>query len=50
MRRRWQAALTYANLAPFIFFALFPFYFMFVTSDDDLKHWIADIGGLSLHP
>ena len=32
MRRRWQAALTYANLAPFIFFALFPFYFMFVTS------------------
>ncbi|HXU90720.1 MAG TPA: carbohydrate ABC transporter permease [Methylomirabilota bacterium] len=32
MRRRWQATLTYANLAPFIFFALFPFYFMFVTS------------------
>jgi len=30
--RRWQAALTYANLAPFVFFALFPFYFMFVTS------------------
>jgi len=23
---------TYANLAPFVFFALFPFYFMFVTS------------------
>ena len=30
--RSWQAALTYANLTPFIFFALFPFYFMFVTS------------------
>jgi multiple sugar transport system permease protein len=31
--RRWQtAALTYANLTPFVFFALFPFYFMFVTS------------------
>ncbi len=25
-------AFTYANLAPFVFFALFPFYFMFVTS------------------
>jgi len=25
-------ARSYANLAPFIFFALFPFYFMFVTS------------------
>jgi multiple sugar transport system permease protein len=31
-RRRWQAVATYANLAPFVFFALFPFYFMFVTS------------------
>jgi len=30
--RRWQTALTYANLTPFVFFALFPFYFMFVTS------------------
>jgi multiple sugar transport system permease protein len=30
--RHWRAALTYANLAPFVFFALFPFYFMFVTS------------------
>ena len=29
---RWQAVATYANLAPFVFFALFPFYFMFVTS------------------
>jgi multiple sugar transport system permease protein len=29
---RWRAAATYANLAPFVFFALFPFYFMFVTS------------------
>ena len=29
---RLHAALTYANLAPFVFFALFPFYFMFVTS------------------
>ena len=29
---RWRAATTYANLAPFVFFALFPFYFMFVTS------------------
>jgi multiple sugar transport system permease protein len=28
----WRAARTYANLVPFIFFALFPFYFMFVTS------------------
>ena len=28
----WQAARTYANLTPFVFFALFPFYFMFVTS------------------
>ena len=26
------AAVTYANLVPFLFFALFPFYFMFVTS------------------
>jgi len=26
------AARSYANLAPFVFFALFPFYFMFVTS------------------
>ena len=26
------AAGTYANLVPFLFFALFPFYFMFVTS------------------
>jgi multiple sugar transport system permease protein len=31
-RRRWQTVATYANLTPFIFFALFPFYFMFVTS------------------
>jgi len=30
--RRWQVAATYANLTPFVFFALFPFYFMFVTS------------------
>jgi multiple sugar transport system permease protein len=30
--RRWQAVATYANLTPFIFFALFPFYFMFITS------------------
>ena len=30
--RRWQVVATYANLTPFIFFALFPFYFMFVTS------------------
>ena len=30
--RRLRAALTYANLTPFVFFALFPFYFMFVTS------------------
>ena len=29
---RWRTARTYANLLPFIFFALFPFYFMFVTS------------------
>jgi multiple sugar transport system permease protein len=29
---RWRAAATYANLTPFVFFALFPFYFMFVTS------------------
>ncbi len=29
---RWRAVSTYANLAPFVFFALFPFYFMFVTS------------------
>jgi len=28
----WRAARTYANLVPFVFFALFPFYFMFVTS------------------
>src|SRR5262249_48233448 len=28
----WHAARTYANLTPFVFFALFPFYFMFVTS------------------
>ena len=27
-----SAAFSYANLAPFVFFALFPFYFMFVTS------------------
>jgi len=27
-----SAAFTYLNLAPYIFFALFPFYFMFVTS------------------
>jgi multiple sugar transport system permease protein len=27
-----SAAFTYANLVPFVFFALFPFYFMFVTS------------------
>jgi multiple sugar transport system permease protein len=25
-------AFAYANLAPFVFFALFPFYFMFITS------------------
>jgi multiple sugar transport system permease protein len=31
-RARWQVVATYANLAPFVFFALFPFYFMFVTS------------------
>ena len=30
--RRWRTLATYANLTPFIFFALFPFYFMFVTS------------------
>jgi ABC-type glycerol-3-phosphate transport system permease component len=30
--RRWRRFATYVNLAPFIFFALFPFYFMFVTS------------------
>jgi multiple sugar transport system permease protein len=29
---RWRAAATYANLLPFVFFALFPFYFMLVTS------------------
>ncbi|MBI1963346.1 MAG: carbohydrate ABC transporter permease [Candidatus Rokubacteria bacterium] len=30
---RWRsAAFGYANLVPFIFFALFPFYFMLVTS------------------
>ncbi len=33
---RWAkvgfTARSYANLAPFVFFALFPFYFMFVTS------------------
>ena len=27
-----SAAFGYANLLPFVFFALFPFYFMFVTS------------------
>ena len=27
-----STAFTYANLLPFVFFALFPFYFMFVTS------------------
>jgi multiple sugar transport system permease protein len=27
-----SAAFTYLNLVPYIFFALFPFYFMFVTS------------------
>ena len=27
-----STARSYANLAPFVFFALFPFYFMFVTS------------------
>ena len=27
-----STAFTYANLFPFVFFALFPFYFMFVTS------------------
>jgi multiple sugar transport system permease protein len=30
--RQWWTFATYANLTPFIFFALFPFYFMFVTS------------------
>ena len=30
--QRWHTFATYANLTPFIFFALFPFYFMFVTS------------------
>jgi multiple sugar transport system permease protein len=31
-RQRWWTASSYANLAPFVFFALFPFYFMLVTS------------------
>jgi len=31
-RQRKTVAFTYANLVPFIFFALFPFYFMLVTS------------------
>ena len=31
-RQRKTIAFTYANLLPFIFFALFPFYFMLVTS------------------
>jgi multiple sugar transport system permease protein len=31
-RQRWLVASSYANLLPFIFFALFPFYFMLVTS------------------
>jgi len=29
---RWRTVRTYGNLVPFVFFALFPFYFMFVTS------------------
>jgi multiple sugar transport system permease protein len=31
-RRRRAVGFTYANLAPFIFFAMFPFYFMLITS------------------
>jgi multiple sugar transport system permease protein len=31
-RERWARVTTYANMAPFIFFALFPFYFMLITS------------------
>jgi multiple sugar transport system permease protein len=31
-QRQWRAAMTYTNLVPFVFFALFPFYFMLVTS------------------
>ena len=31
-RQRRATVFTYANLLPFIFFALFPFYFMLVTS------------------
>jgi multiple sugar transport system permease protein len=30
--RRRSSAFAYANLVPFVFFALFPFYFMLVTS------------------
>jgi multiple sugar transport system permease protein len=30
--RAWSAVFGYANVAPFIFFALFPFYYMVITS------------------
>jgi multiple sugar transport system permease protein len=32
VRRTRSIAFTFANLAPFVFFALFPFYFMLITS------------------
>jgi multiple sugar transport system permease protein len=55
-RRRWHAFATYAAVAPFVLFALFPFYYMVVTSLkgdpelynlDAVPYWIRE--GLTLH-
>lgn len=55
-RRRWRALAGYAAVAPFVLFALFPFYYMVVTSLkgdpelydlDSIPYWITD--GPTLH-
>ena len=54
-RRRWTTVLVYAAVAPFVLFALFPFYYMVVTSLkgdpelydlDAIPYWVSQ--GLTL--